>query len=89
MRVAAPSARHMHACMRHLKPAACVALCVCAVGLSVRCRLNRQGRSQGDQLGGLWRLVYSSGFACRNTGGARPGVPISVFPAQFGQVRDC
>jgi len=44
------------------------------------------GQSQGDKLGGLWRLVYSSGFARRNTGGARPGVPLSLFPAQFGQV---
>lgn len=45
-------------------------------------------QSKNSELGGLWRLVYSSGFARRNTGGARPGVPINLFPAQFGQVRD-
>ena len=45
-------------------------------------------RSGMQQLGGLWRLVYSSGFAGkRSTGGRRPGVPISLLPAQFGQVQ--
>lgn len=88
VRVAALSKRRILANM-HGASSACSRWCgVCAAGLSVRCPLNCQGRSQGDQLDGLWRLVYSSGFARRNTGGARPGVPISVFPAQFGQVRN-
>lgn len=42
---------------------------------------------QRQLLGGVWRLVYSSGFASsRSTGGRRPGVPIKLLPAEFGQV---
>lgn len=47
---------------------------------------DNKSSSQNSELGGLWRLVYSSGFARRNTGGARPGLPINLFPAQFGQI---
>ncbi len=43
---------------------------------------------QKELLGGVWRLVYSSGFAgSRSTGGRRPGVPLKLLPADFGQVR--
>jgi hypothetical protein len=43
--------------------------------------------SQRSHLGGVWRLVYSSGFAAsRSTGGSRPGLPIKLLPAEFGQV---
>jgi hypothetical protein len=44
--------------------------------------------SQRTQLGGTWRLVYSSGFAAsRSTGGSRPGFPIKLMPADLGQAR--
>jgi hypothetical protein len=53
------------------------------------CGLQGQPKlSQRSHLGGVWRLVYSSGFAAsRSTGGSRPGLPINLLPAEFGQVR--
>lgn len=53
------------------------------------CGLQGQPKlSQRSHLGGVWRLVYSSGFAAsRSTGGSRPGLPIKLLPAEFGQVR--
>jgi len=40
--------------------------------------------AQVDDLGGRWRLVYSSGFGSGSLGGRRPGPPPPA--AQFGQV---
>lgn len=61
-----------------------------AVGGSGSSGSSASGSKRGgvqQQLAGVWRLVYSSGFAAkRSTGGRRPGVPISLLPAQFGQV---
>ncbi len=46
------------------------------------------GSSSVEQLAGLWRLVYSSGFASSgSTGGSRPGLPVNLLPAQLGQAR--
>lgn len=45
------------------------------------------GQQAAGELAGLWRLVYSSGFASTgSTGGLRPGLPLGLLPAQLGQV---
>ncbi len=50
------------------------------------CLAGRNGSSDVEQLAGLWRLVYSSGFASSgSTGGSRPGLPVNLLPAQLGQ----
>ena len=52
------------------------------------CCAGDNGSSNVEQLAGLWRLVYSSGFASSgSTGGTRPGLPVNLLPAQLGQAR--
>eukprot|EP00891_Asterochloris_glomerata_P000080 jgi/Astpho2/80/Aster-04553 len=39
-----------------------------------------------QQLGGTWRLIYSSGFSSGSIGGSRPGPPAGLIPFTLGQV---
>ncbi|KAI8471388.1 MAG: hypothetical protein J3K34DRAFT_468317 [Monoraphidium minutum] len=44
------------------------------------------GESGAEQLGGTWRLIYSSGFNSGSLGGRRPGPPAAFVPLVLGQV---
>lgn len=55
--------------------------------VSLKAESGQEDKPSGlAQLSGIWRLVYSSGFASGSIGGRQPGPPAGLLPASLGQV---